>query len=177
MQLRKTALLLLCCSISLIIFTRQQCPQPAVPTGPAAVSDATMKGKALPSDQQTEITAPLITQGDTKQAQRSIKVKNNITDKMLKHPKAFGYMPAFSVSVNNTEIAQGQERDIPLEDDKLIVEYRYNYLKGYRTGSKKIQFSVPVEKNEVNLGFDWSNDQRILTSEAKLDKVLEEINK
>lgn len=109
-----------------------------------------------------------------KEVHKIISVKNNITDKMLSYKKGFiSYIPEFKVVVNDIPLAQGEQQTIEIPDKVLKVTYSYDFVNGYKTGTRTVLFSIPDDMNEVGITFDWKNDWRVIVDGAKPLEIIE----
>jgi len=111
----------------------------------------------------------------SKSITRTITVKNSITPAMLSYAHWTGtYSPSvFEIEVNGTPLAQGAQTVIPLDkDNSFAVSYHYSFMNGYKTGARKVTFSVDPEKSEpekhgiVELGFSWKNKWHVISDQA-----------
>lgn len=105
---------------------------------------------------------------------KSISVKNNITDKMLTYKKGFiSYIPAFKIVVNGISLAQGEQQSIEIPDQLLKVTYSYDFVNGYKTGTRTVVFNIPENLTEAAITFDWKNDWRVIIDGAKPLEIIE----
>ncbi len=183
MNTRTTLLLLLliCCSIIIIIQQKQQqsdmhytpstteapdqaepAPAPAAPTEPAPPTST--------PDTHIAVEQPIAPKS------RTIKVTNNITQKMLAYTKGFmQYTPDFTLIVNHQAIEPGKQQEITINDNSLTIGYTYNFMNGYKKGSKEIAFTVPATSNELDITFSWKNDWRVIVAGAQPDRIISEV--
>lgn len=105
---------------------------------------------------------------------KSISVKNNITDKMITYKKGFiNYIPAFKIVVNGISLAQGEQQLIDAPDKLLKVTYSYDFVNGYKTGTRTVVFSFPENLTEAAITFDWKNDWRVIIDGAQPLEIIE----
>jgi hypothetical protein len=109
-----------------------------------------------------------------KEDHNTITVKNNITDKMITYKKGFiNYIPEFKVTVNSIPLAQGEQKFLDIPDRKLKVTYSYDFVNGYKTGTRTVIFSIPENLVEVAIAFDWKNDWRVIIDGAEPLEIIE----
>ncbi len=98
---------------------------------------------------------------------RTIKVKNNITDKDKKYKFMFTkYTPSkFSIKVNGLPIEQGKEKNITIKQDKFKVRYDFEFGK-HRSGANIVEFSLPKKIDSISITFNWKKKWRILIEGA-----------
>jgi hypothetical protein len=143
-------------------------PKIQQPTEPASI--------ALVVEEQTpnEPTLTPSSEPAIKEVNRAISVKNNITEKMLSYKKGFlSYVPEFKVVVNGIPLAQGGQQTFEIPDNILNVTYSYDFVNGYKTGTRTVIFSIPNDMNEVDITFDWKNDWRVVIDGAKPLEIIE----
>lgn len=105
---------------------------------------------------------------------KTIMVKNSITDKMLSYKKGFmSYIPEFKIVVNDIPLAREEQQSIEIPDKKLKVTYSYDFVNGYRTGTKTVIFSVPEGLSALDITFDWKNDWRVVVDGAEPLEIIE----
>ena len=170
---------LLCICGSIIIITQQQCPDMHCKPHESPKNDQPQtvapSGNCAPTDQTDKHISTK--KEDAKTSSRTIKVTNNITKKMLVYTKGFmQYTPDFTLSINNMPIEPGKQQQIIIENNCLIVGYTYNFANGYKKGSKKIEFMVPVTKDELEVTFSWQDDSRVLISGAQPHRIISEVS-
>ncbi len=122
-------------------------------TAPIAGNQA--DGKITPNKQQGQ---PI---------KRTITICNGITKKMISYNKSFlSYTPHFQLRVNDIALKPGEQKSIDVEDDKLKVTYTYNFLNGYKKGTKEITFKLQPAQKDLNVKFSWQNDWRVIIGRA-----------
>lgn len=123
---------------------------------------------------QVELAPAPSTESSIEETQKTILVKNSITDKMLSYKKGFlSYIPEFKVVANNVTLAREEQQPIEIPDRILKVTYSYNFANGYRTGTKTVIFSIPENLTEVAITFDWKNDWRVVVDGAHPLSIIE----
>lgn len=114
-------------------------------------------------------------------ALRSIKIKADIDPKELGYKKFFStyYPDTLKIRANGKEVyaltnkdkVEAKEITIPVDGDKVVVEYEYEWdmgkMVGKRTGTKRAEFKVndKVDKLELEFG-SWNKDNRIVIPHA-----------
>ncbi len=105
---------------------------------------------------------PKIVEPQKKSTQRTIEIKNGITQDMITYHHWTGkHTPEFTISLNGKEIKSDQKAEIPVTDDKLTVNYTFNFAKGYYKDSKKVEISVPEGKTFL-MQFSWKQTPNII---------------
>ena len=170
------ALLLICGSI--IIITQQQYPD--MHHKPECPTENNQSRKEAPSVKckPVEPTDMHIAVGNQDaKISRTIKVTNKITKQMLAYSKGFmQYTPDFTLTINDVPVEQGKQQQIVIENNCVTVGYTYNFMNGYKKGSKEIEFMVPVTKDELDITFSWQDDWRIVISGAQPQKIISEVS-
>jgi hypothetical protein len=107
---------------------------------------------------------------------RTITIQNDITHKMITYKHWTGsYTPSiFDVSINGQILKEGEKRSITIHDNKLIISYRYSFMKGYRVGARNITFKVNPEAQLLSITFAWKNKWHVLLDQAS-PELAEEI--
>lgn len=107
-------------------------------------------------------------------AARNIKVKNSITDGMKSYKYLFMKIKptAFSLSVNNVPIEQHEDKAVPILDNKLNVEYKFEFQNG-RKGTRQVEFIVPEKLNKLNILFNWKTKWRVQIKGAEPQSIKE----
>lgn len=100
---------------------------------------------------------------------RSITIKNGITPQMLKYKHWTGtYTPTFfEILIDGKVVPEGDEVSVSIEDNILVVAYRYSFMNGYKTGARKVVFKVNEMSSTVNLAFSWKTKWHVLTEQAE----------
>jgi hypothetical protein len=119
-----------------------------------------------PQDTPSLATAPAIS--------REVIVKNSITPTMLAYAHWTGtYSPTlFEIEVNGSRLEQDAQTKIALDqNNNFTVSYRYSFMNGYKTGARKVTFSVKPENNIpenniIELGFSWKNKWHVISDQA-----------
>jgi len=135
---------------------------------------------------QSVASAPVVAPASTKV--RQIKIKADIKPEELGYKKFFStyYPDTLKIRANGKEIysltnkdkIEAKEITIPVNGDKVVVEYDYEWNMGLgmvkRTGTKRAEFKVndKIDKLELEFG-SWKNDNRMVIPQAK--QVGEEI--
>jgi|GEM_PF-2899484 len=106
---------------------------------------------------------------------RTITIKNNITADMLKYAHWTGtYSPtSFTVNIDNSRLEAGQERAINIKNNRLVVDYQYVFMNGYKKGHRVVTFDVDKDAAMVNLTFSWKTKWHILSEQASPIQVEE----
>ncbi len=180
MNTRAKIVSFLCICCSLIIINQQQYPDMHY-----APQECPADNNQLPTAPSTKCN-PIIEPADLHIAteekhdthfSRTIKVNNKITQKMIAYSKGFmQYTPDFTLTINNVPIKQGNQQQIVIENNCITVGYTYNFVNGYKKGSKEIEFMVPVTEDELDITFSWQDDWRVVISGAQPHKVISEIS-
>lgn len=172
-------LFLLCICGSIIIITQQQCPDMQYkphegPTENHQLPTAAPSAKCNPVEQtDMHITA----ENHDAKISRIIKVTNKITQKMLAYTKGFmQYTPNFVLTINDMPIEQGEQRQIIIKNNCVAVGYTYNFMNGYKKGSKEIEFRVPVTKDELEIIFSWQDDWHVVILGAQPHRIISEVS-
>ncbi|OQA34090.1 MAG: hypothetical protein BWY54_00892 [Candidatus Dependentiae bacterium ADurb.Bin331] len=93
---------------------------------------------------------------------RTIEIKHCISQDMITYHHWTGkHTPEFTISLNDKEIKPDQAAQIPVVDNKLMVNYTFNFAKGYYKDSKKVEISVP-EGKKFQLQFSWKQTPNII---------------
>lgn len=122
---------------------------------------------------RTELSQPI----DNQKKHRTITVRNKVTKKMITYTKGFmQYTPDFVISINDVPINEGTQETITINNDCLTASYSYNFMNGYKKGTKVIEFTVPSSKQELDVTFSWQDDWRLIISGAEPSKVISEVS-
>lgn len=100
-------------------------------------------------------------------------------DKDLGYKKFFStyYPEDLTIKVNGkkvyeikkNKVVNEEEVTIPVDENKLVVEYEYQWdmITGKRTGTKRAEFNVDQNADKLDLRFgSWKNDNRIVIPQA-----------
>jgi hypothetical protein len=94
--------------------------------------------------------------------QRTVKITHAITQDMITYHHWTGkHTPEFTISLNGKEIKSDQTTEIPVTDDKLLVNYTFNFAKGYYKDSKKVEIALP-EGEKFVMQFSWKQTPNII---------------
>lgn len=105
---------------------------------------------------------PKIVEPQKKSTQRAVEIKNAITQDMITYHHWTGkHTPEFTISLNGKESKSDQTIEIPVTDDKLTVNYTFNFAKGYYKDSKKVEIVLPEGKKFV-MQFSWKQTPNII---------------
>jgi hypothetical protein len=143
----------------------------------ATAQNSTARETKAKHTNTAHIAAPNSTATNTVSSQavsRTIIVKNGITPAMLSYSHWTGtYSPTlFEIEVNDSPLEQGAQTSITLDqDNNFTVSYRYSFMNGYKTGARKVTFSVAPEKLDtqeqlIELGFSWKNKWHVISDQA-----------
>ncbi|SRR6266404_3623899 len=96
--------------------------------------------------------------------EKLITITNNIQPSMLAYKHWTGtYNPdAFTVFINDTEVAQGTEIKIPAANSTINVKFDYSFVNGMRKGSKTVSYKLNDDITQANITFSWKDDNKIL---------------
>lgn len=101
--------------------------------------------------------------------ERVITITNGVTRDMLAYRKRLiPYTPKFSLNVNNRLVKAGDTQEICITNNQLHVRYTYNFLHGYKTGTKTVTFELPEDMTTCNITFDWDQESRVMIKDAQL---------
>ena len=107
---------------------------------------------------------------DIKKEQRTVIIKNAITPEMTKY-RFWGtyHTPTkFSISVNNRTVPINESCSCPVGENNIIeVTYHYEFKNGMVTGSKCIEFEVPMETATIDITFSWNDTHRLMSSTGR----------
>jgi hypothetical protein len=110
---------------------------------------------------QVVIQEKKIEQVDAKKEARTIEIKNCITKDMITYHHWTGkHTPEFNVKVNGKEVKEAVSASIPVANDKVNIEYSFNFANGYYKDTKKLEVAVP-EGNQFALEFSWKTTPNI----------------
>lgn len=100
---------------------------------------------------------------DLKDQKRMIRIKNAISEDMTAYKYwNINYKPSsFKITVNNQELSPDQEQTIAITNNKIVVKYEYEFMKGYRKGNQDIEVTIPPEEEQFNLEFSWYKEPRV----------------
>jgi len=123
--------------------------------------------------------APKAAPAETKKS-KQLKIEAHIDPKGLGYKKFFStyYPDSLTIRANGKEVyaltnkdkVESKEITIPVNDNKVIIEYDYEWdmITGKRTGTKRVEFDVNDKANKLELEFgSWKEDNRIVIPQAK----------
>lgn len=91
-------------------------------------------------------------------------IENNITKEMITYNHWSGsYTPEFSIVINETEITNTIDLDVPL-DQPLKIQYKAIFPYGY-SSSDFINYTPNISVRKITLAFDWHKTPRIIINE------------
>jgi len=103
----------------------------------------------------------------SKNASRTISVKNAITPEMTKY-RFWGtyYTPTkFYISVNDRTVQGDESCSCRVgENNTVEVTYHYEFKNGMVTGSKCIEFEIPAKATTVDITFSWNDKYRLMSN-------------
>lgn len=106
---------------------------------------------------------------------RMVTISNEITKKMITYHKALGsYTPKFSIEINGTPVETGKQITVAAHNDSIDIKYHYNFLNGYRVGSRTTRVTLPPEGDAFTLTFSWKDDNHIILSNARAYAIIDE---
>ncbi|BDC35038.1 hypothetical protein Noda2021_09960 [Candidatus Dependentiae bacterium Noda2021] len=101
---------------------------------------------------------------------KSLTVHNKITKEMLGYKYIIMNYPSyFSIKVNDVLIPAGQSQNIVVTNNRVSVQYEYEFGKR-RKGSKVIEFTLPATIKNTDLTFSWNDDWRVKLSNGTPQK-------
>ncbi len=108
-----------------------------------------------------EVAAPSLTKAI---ADKSITITNAIKPNMLEYKHWTGtYKPeVFTIKVNNTEVAQGDQHTLPAETKNIDVQFTYSFMNGMRKGTKTVSYKLNENITQADITFSWKNDWQVL---------------
>ncbi len=108
-----------------------------------------------------------------KNNQREITVTNAITKEMTGKYFCFKtyYPDSFSIVIDKKELSYEKERKVTIENNRLPIEYIYNFANGYRKGIRQVDFEIPETVTQCTLKFSWEQDSYILIDNARFMSV------
>lgn len=103
----------------------------------------------------------------TTQAVRSVKIVNTINHEMLgyKHWTGKYHPTTFTMTINGKPFSFEEENEVAVEHDKLLIEYYYEFMNGYRKDRVKLEFNVPQKISQLTMSFDWKSRPHVLFDE------------
>jgi hypothetical protein len=197
MKLRTIALLLLLTACPL---TRtQEQPAPVVHEAPATLPVAAEEIKEqIPKDSATPTTVEQTLQPTAEASaqvhaqeqpvkpapkKRTIKVKNGITDAMLRYSHWSGtYSPSMlRIKVNGKWIEPGQELNITLKDNTIQILYIFQFTVGtivYHDNAQLITYAVEPDAESITLTIKWGEKPTSLqVSNARRVEIVHDYGK
>lgn len=89
-------------------------------------------------------------------------IKNNITPSMLAYTYLFiKYTPSlFTVKINGQLIEPGQEKTITVTDNKITVQYYFEFST-HRSGKREAEYTIKDTHKPASLTFNWKKKVRI----------------
>ena len=103
----------------------------------------------------------------SKSKSRSITIVNDINPKSLKKNYGiFSFNPtSFCVLVDGHPLPAGTRCYVPIQNNKLKIEYHYSFIRGY-SGKKAILFTLEPGHTKYHVTFSWEDPFRIGLSHA-----------
>lgn len=154
-------------------------PAPAEATSTELPIDAKSEEPSSQSTTSVEQPAPQTSatpsSEQTQTNERMVTITSEITQKMITYRKALGsYTPKFSIEINGTPVQLGRSLTVAAPNNTVDIKYHYNFLNGYRVGSRTTRVTLPPEGDAFTLTFSWKNDNHIIVSDAIAYAVIDE---
>jgi hypothetical protein len=113
-----------------------------------------------------EVAVPSITKAV---ADKSITITNAIKPSMLEYKHWTGtYKPeVFTITINNTEVAQGEQHVLPAETKNVDVQFSYSFMNGMRKGTKTVSYQLHENITQADITFSWKDDWQVLVDNGK----------
>lgn len=147
----------------------EEVAQETLPTTPEIPTET---HKQIPVEQPAPPT-PARTQQQP--AMRMVTITNEITKKMITYHKALGsYTPKFSIEINGTPVEFGKQITVAAHNNSMDIKYNYNFLNGYRVGSRTTRVTLPAEGDAFTLTFSWKDDNHVIVSNAVAYAIIDE---
>lgn len=92
---------------------------------------------------------------------RAISVENNITPEATSYTHWTGtYTPKFYVQINETQLSEGLNKNVIVENNELTVSYRAKFPYGY---SSKDSYVTEIKQTTqtITVDFDWHRKPRV----------------
>ena len=149
-------------STNTIVSTKKNpkaCAKPKPQAQPVTISKEESKPTISKPGELLTVPAP---------KKREITIINHITrDMTAKRYLGFDYYPdSFSICINKEQLKDNEERKIAIQDNKLLIEYNYNFRNGYRKGTRIVEFEVPEAHQQCTLTFSWEQNSHVLIDNA-----------
>lgn len=143
------------------------------------------KKVALQAEKKNKLLKPTSTAAkddaqETPSQERSVMIKNNITEATITYSKHWAkpFPTTFSAKVNDQEYLTLQKGKLQLHNTKISAiqnkirvsyEWAIKYLGKIRHHEHKLlEFEVPEKQEELNISFCWDDENRIVIPNAKL---------
>lgn len=106
---------------------------------------------------------------------RTVTINNAITKKMITYHKALGsYTPKFSIEINGSPVEIGQPIAVQAHNNAVDIKYHYNFLNGYRVGSRTTRVTLPPAGDTFTLTFSWKTDNHVILDGAVAYTIIDE---
>lgn len=107
----------------------------------------------------------------TKKTDRTVTITNNIDHDMLgyRYLMKTHHPDEFVLSINGKEIKEKECHTLPIENDKVVIHFDYQWASGLYKGSKDVHFDVEPAVDKLTVTFDWKdkNGYQVLVDRAK----------
>lgn len=109
--------------------------------------------------------------------QAPIVITNAIDQGMLAYKHWTGtYTPElFTLKVNGTDVALGEKHELPAATTTVELRYDYSFMKGMRTGAKKVSYQLNENVTHANITFSWKDNWKVLVDNATAVKQEEAV--
>lgn len=97
---------------------------------------------------------------------RKVTIKNCLTKAEITYKHWSGrHTPVFKMFVNGKELNMDQQTTLDIQNNRIIVQYDFDFAKGYYRDSRKVELSVP-QGNSFDLHFSWKSQPNFTISKC-----------
>ena len=100
-----------------------------------------------------------------------VTIIHNITQEMLTYHHWTGnHAPTtFAISIDGVPLKMGESVNVFYDErNEIMIRYDYSFLRGYKTGSREIYFSLPKNKENLLLTFSWHTPGHLILDDAEI---------
>jgi hypothetical protein len=84
------------------------------------------------------------------------------------------YKPSkFKITINGHKLKDGRSLHIPVEDNKLLIRYDYEFNAMFKTfsGYREVEFELDPSRDHYSIDFSWRHENRFIIHHAKFIRI------
>lgn len=105
---------------------------------------------------------------------RNIAFTSKLTDKKREYKFGIMHKPSkFKLTINGSKIKDGQVIHIPIENNKFLIRYDYEFKAFGITfaGYREAEFEIDPIRDHYFIDFSWKNENRFIVNHAHFIRI------